>query len=43
METKYTPRHIDTKGVHLPEGLTVLAGEMAKNAYDTTAQRAKRR
>ncbi len=34
METKYTPKPIDTKGVELPEELSVLAEEIAKNVHE---------
>lgn len=38
METKYTPKPIDTKGVQLPEELTALAEEIAKNVHDVWSQ-----
>ena len=34
METKYTPKPIDTTGVELPEELSVLAEEIAKNVHE---------
>lgn len=38
METKYTPKPIDTKGVELPVELSVLAEEIAKNVHEVWSQ-----
>lgn len=38
METKYTPKPIDTKGVQLPEELSALAEEIAKNVHEVWSQ-----
>lgn len=38
MEMKYTPKPIDTKGVELPEELSSLAEEIAKNVHEVWSQ-----
>lgn len=38
METKYTPKPIDTNGVELPEELSSLAEEIAKNVHEVWCQ-----
>jgi len=34
MEKKYTPKPIDTEGIELPEELSALAEEIAKNVHE---------
>lgn len=38
METKYTPKPIDTRGIELPEELSALAEEIAKNVHEVWSQ-----
>lgn len=38
METEYTPKPIDTQGVELPEELSALAEEIAKNVHEVWSQ-----
>lgn len=38
MNTKYTPKPIDTKRVELPEELSALAEEIAKNVHEVWSQ-----
>lgn len=38
METKYIPNPIDTKEIELPEELTALAEEIAKNVHEVWSQ-----
>lgn len=38
METKYTPKPIDTTDVELPEELSSLAEEIAKNVHEVWSQ-----
>ena len=38
MSTNYTPKPIDTSGVELPEELTPLVEEIAKNVHEVWSQ-----
>lgn len=38
METKYTPKPIETNGIELPEELSALAEEIAKNVHEVWSQ-----